>query len=459
MNKDNHLQQILGGAPVTLPELLEQKDQRAARQRALLTAGGSLICFTMNIAGPVKRAPVLSAAFEEGKSRLIQQLRWHEIPVTAQIQIDGPGGQELYVRADAPAHTLKNLTVQIEDSFPMGRLFDMDVLNGQGEIISRETLGHPPRTCLLCSQRAVLCARGKTHSREAILDRTVQLICDHFNAQFADTVAGLCTQSLLYEVAVTPKPGLVDRLGSGAHRDMDFFTFMDSAGALTPYFRDCVLLGIRGSRLSPGALLQTLRYPGRRAEAEMYRSTGGVNTHKGAIFSMGVLCAAMGCLYDREDPWTAADVFALSGRMCAELVEHDFKAVSGSPTAGEQAYHRYGIRGIRGEAAAGFPSVSEVGLPVLKKCLAQGLDRNDAGMLTLLHLMTRVEDTNLLHRSDRETVEQLQSQISALLAREEVTQKDVEELDQAMCRRNLSPGGCADLLALSWLMLLVEKML
>ena len=110
------------------------------------------------------------------------------------------------------------------------------------------------------------------------------------------TIARLACQALLYEVATTPKPGLVDRANSGSHRDMDFFTFQASAAALWPYFARCAEIGMDTHSLPPEETFSRLRTPGKLAEGDMLRATAGVNTHKGAIFSMGILCGALGRL-------------------------------------------------------------------------------------------------------------------------------------------------------------------
>lgn len=458
MNPQHCMKQLSDAQGVSLQELLDQKERRAQRQREMLTRGNALICFTLNIPGPVKRAPVLSLAFDEGCARITQQLRWHGIHISEQALCRASGGEELYILTSAPAERLKALMLEIENSFPLGRLMDIDVLARNGETLSREALGRPARTCLLCGERAAVCARSRAHSIRALQEEVVRRICGYFNGRYADTVAGLCTRALLYEAAVTPKPGLVDRDNSGAHRDMDIFTFMASAGALTPYFRDCVLRGIGGSRLSPPALFQSLRYAGRQAEADMARATGGVNTHKGAVFSMGILCAALGRLFDLDAPWDTADLFALCREMCAGLVEADMAALdeSGPHTAGELLYARYGVGGARGEAAAGFPSVADIGLPMLKKCLAQGMDLNGAGVQTLLHLMARVEDTNMLRRAGHARAAALQQQLRARLDRGAVSTAEAAALDREWTALGVSPGGCADLLAMSFFLWLAE---
>ena len=187
----------------------------------------------------------------------------------------------------------------------------------------------------------------------------------------------------------------------------------------------------------------------------MLRATGGINTHKGAIFTLGTVCAAVGRLWRPEAPCQNPERIAETcAALCAQAVEEDLARVkeTGSPrTAGERLYLQYGLRGIRGEAAAGLPAVREAGLPLLETCLAEGLSRNDAGAVALLYLIARGEDTNMIKRGGPA----LAGQAVALIA-EEVRRNSfppmerIRELDAFFIRHGLSPGGCADLLAVSY---------
>lgn len=456
MNKQEALRQLAQEEPITLEQLLNQREKRAARQARLLAQGGVLVCFTLNTAGAVKTCPLFTKAFEEGMRCIKEQLQWRQIPLLLEERLCGAAGEELYLLVQGEPRQVKWLMLEIEETFPLGRLFDIDVLSAPGRKVSREEWGHPPRKCLLCEERAALCARSQRHSIALLQEKTVEMICTYFNQQFAQSIAALCSQALLYEVAVTPKPGLVDRAGSGAHRDMDIFTFQQSACALTPYFTDCALWGIQNPALSPAELFAWLRYPGRRAEQAMYQATQGVNTHKGVIFSMGILCAAIGRLFNGEGGWQNSQaVFSLCRQMCAGLLE-DFSHLPPQTSPGERLYRQYGVLGARGEAAEGFPSVREIGLPVFKQCIAQGKNINDAGVVTLLHLIAVVEDTNILHRSGREGLTWLQAQAQAALKKEDVLTA-AARLDRLAVEKNISPGGCADLLALTYFFWLLEN--
>src|SRR4051812_47765287 len=106
------------------------------------------------------------------------------------------------------------------------------------------------------------------------------------------TISQKALLSLLYEVSASPKPGLVDRYNQGAHKDMDFFTFMASSAALSNYFNDCVAEGVKYSGQNPQELFFSLRSLGVDAEKSMFEATDNVNTHKGLIFSLGIICAA-----------------------------------------------------------------------------------------------------------------------------------------------------------------------
>ena len=190
----------------------------------------------------------------------------------------------------------------------------------------------------------------------------------------------------------------------------------------------------------------------------MLAATQGVNTHKGAIFTLGTVCGALGRLWRPEAPCgDPARIAETGAALCSEAVAADFAVLEKSGTArtaGERLYLDSGLRGIRGEVAAGLPAVLETGLPALESCLEEGLNRNDAGVIALLHLIARGEDTNMIKRGGPS----LAGQMSALV-REELQKNSrpttayVRELDESFIRNRLSPGGCADLLAVSYFLL------
>ena len=438
---------------VTLLEMLEARERRAARQQVLLSAyGKTMICFTMNIAGPVKNSSLIRRGYALGKRFLRQQLEVAGIPVSYSEEIQEKIGNEAIFLLDADPLAVKAITVEIEDHAPVGRLFDMDVLCPDGRKVDRQVLGLSGRKCLICGGPAQACARSRTHTVAELQEKTWEILCGALDTVDSADAARLATQALLYEVATTPKPGLVDRENSGSHRDMDFFTFQASAAALYPYFAQCVKIG--RETVDAQETFRRLRLPGKLAEGEMLHATVGVNTHKGAIFSMGILCGALGRL-EREQ-WCSPDaVLAECAAMTKGLVSEDYVNLTPetAKTAGQKLYLQYGITGVRGQAEAGFPAVLNVGLPKLEAALAAGKSINEAGCAALLAMLANTVDTNMIRRGGYELAKETAEKLNILLEKEPFPSKEtLEKLDAVFTRDNLSPGGTADLLAMVYML-------
>ena len=281
-----------------------------------------------------------------------------------------------------------------------------------------------------------------------------------------EQAASLAVRALLYEVCTTPKPGLVDRNNTGSHRDMDIFTFMRSSASLWPYFARCFCAGAASSGKPAPETFAALRPLGMQAEEEMFRATGGINTHKGAIFTLGLALAALGRLcglpqQDRDliagDP--AGRILSEISSMTAGTVSKELEGLTKETarTAGQRFYLEYGVTGIRGQAEAGFPTVLEFGLPTLEKGLAAGKSPDEAGCAAMLQILARTTDTNMISRGGRET--QLKKAAGLLRLLEKTPYPDKETLlalDREYIEENLSPGGSADLLALCWLLHFVK---
>jgi len=430
-------------------EILAAREARAAKQKQLLeTYKKPLLCFTMNIPGPEKWNRDIAIGFFVGSRMLLDALsgricHWEE-------RVTSAGGEGYFV-CDMPARELKQLAVDLEEAESIGRLFDMDVLDIDSRKLQRTEVGYPPRTCLLCDNEAVLCASRRAHSLEELTDRVGFLLYLTARQNFAEYIAVNAYFALNREVSTTPKPGLVDKNNRGSHPDMDIRHFFVSANALRPYFCRFAETGYLTRDLSPAETFARIRQIGKEAENAMFAATRGVNTHKGAIFSLGLLCAAAGRLSPED--WQPERLLAECAAMTQGIIEKDFAGITPetAKTVGEHLSAVHGITGVRGQAEAGFPAVKDVGLPVFRKGLEKGLSVNDAGCTALLHLIAATDDTNLIHRSDRQTQLQIKAGIAALLEKDPFPAMSViEQLDQEFIQKNLSPGGSADLLAVTY---------
>ena len=437
---------------VTLQEILDARERRAEAQRRLLKQlARPLISFTMNIPGPVKDSPMIRRAFDEGLRMLDDALGEAGIACVSRQITHADTGNEFLCAVKASAAAVKEICMRIEDGSPMGRLFDMDVIGLDGQKLARKE----ERRCLVCGALGRGCASRRLHSLEELNAAVTRLLREGLLAVDADSVDAMVTHTLLEEVATTPKPGLVDRNNDGAHRDMTFLSFQMSASALRGYWKDCFLIGAKTAELPAREAFAEMRARGMEAERKMLAATRGVNTHKGAIFTLGTICGALGRLWQPEAPCTDHERLSKAcAVLCADAVEADYSVLEKSRaahTAGERLYLQYGMRGIRGEVAAGLPAVLETGLPVLEACLDEGMSRNDAGVIALLYLIARGEDTNMIKRGGYALAREVSSYLRDELRRNpRPTMESVRQLDELFIRRNLSPGGCADLLAVSF---------
>lgn len=441
----------------SLQEILGAREDRAQKQQTLLAQYQKpLLCFTMNIAGPEKYSRDISLGFSVGNWLLQDALREQKL-LHKELHRHNTGCEAYYV-VDMPAPELKQLAIDLEETHLIGRLFDMDVIGTDGKKIDRESLGYPRRKCLICQQDARICARSRAHSVAQLQDRTGFLLYLAARQWMTEYVAVQAYLALNQEVSTTPKPGLVDRNNHGSHKDMGIRHFFISANTLRPFFCRFAETGFLTRDLPPADTFQKLRPIGVEAEQAMLRATAGVNTHKGAIFSLGLLCAAAGRI--SPENWQPQALLSECAAMTQGLVERELAGVTveNAKTAGERFYAQYGITGVRGQAEAGFPAVLEVGLPILRQGLQNGLSLNDAGCAALLHLLAATDDTNLIARSDRQTQLEIRERIRILLHDTPFPSTQViEQLDQEFIQKNLSPGGSADLLAMTYCLYFLMK--
>lgn len=266
------------------------------------------------------------------------------------------------------------------------------------------------------------------------------------------------TQAILLEVSTHPKPGLVTRLSNGAHKDMSIFTFMMSSAVLSKAFNDLQDIG-QAHRGTLVELFCKLRSYGVGAEAELLRVTKGVNTQRGILFAGGIVSAVSG--YAMNMGLSRDALLPLIKEMAAGLVARELKNLDhAAMTAGEKLYYKYGITGIRGEVENGFPSVVNYGLPALEDAFDKGATINDALVHALISLMTVVEDSNVIWRTDYDTLLEVQRIAKNILSLGSVfTEKGrmaIAETERYFLQRRISPGGSADLLSVAITLYLLE---
>jgi triphosphoribosyl-dephospho-CoA synthase len=260
--------------------------------------------------------------------------------------------------------------------------------------------------------------------------------------------------ALIDEAMLTPKPGLVDMRGSGAHVDLSWMLMVRSACALRDGFMRMADAG--SSIAEPQLLRHRIGALGREAEATMMAATGGVNTHRGAIWALGLLVTAAACL-DGAAP--DAEAIARRAGALARIDDPDAPAQTGNK--GERACREHGVSGARGQARAGFPAVVAHALPMLRLSRARGDGEPQARVNALLAVMAGLDDTCLLARGGRRALEATQAGARRVLALGGIAAPNgrcaLDALETRMRVLHVSPGGAADLLAACLLLDSIER--
>ena len=259
----------------------------------------------------------------------------------------------------------------------------------------------------------------------------------------ARCAARLARQALIAEAELTPKPGLVDRRGSGAHTDLSLDLLRRSATAIEPYFYKMAVIS-RGKHPCQ-SIRERLAVVGRQAERAMFEATGGSNSHKGAIWALGLLVAALAM---HEGGLVTAAAVAASA---AEIAAFEDTAVPRLVSHGDAVAERYGAAGARGEALCGFPHVVDVGLPMLRQRRRSGATEEVARLDALLRIMSKLDDTCILYRGGAEALAVAKEgalQVESVGGTATVAGwEKLRKLDGRLLALNASPGGSADLLA------------
>ncbi|MFR6172766.1 MAG: citrate lyase holo-[acyl-carrier protein] synthase [Blautia sp.] len=456
------------GKDVSMAKILDARENRVQIQQEMLQKSPScLLSFTLNIPGSVKVFPYTKWTYEVGISIISKGISLLNGVIIEQKEVKKDTGWEAFFALNLHPEDMKSYLLEQEEQHPLGRLFDFDILRADGSKLSRQELGFLERTCLLCGNPAFLCGRSRTHSAQELLAKEIEIMENFFVFRLSNHIGLLMQKALFYEVNTSLKPGLVDRLHNGSHKDMRLSTFINSAYSLTDYFCQCVKEGLSCdcSKKELPLLFQKLRGIGKQAEKNMLFATQGINTHKGIVFSGGILCAAIGYYISTNSKDISSENFLLSlpeicRCMLPELLS-DYLTLTPdtAKTNGEKLYLKYKITGIRGESKEGFPLLFNVGFPLFQAVLKKGFSLWQAGLITLLHYIACTEDTNLIIRSDYQLACKIQKDLQQFLAHATYEEQlsILPKLDAFFVSRNISPGGSADMLALTYFLYFIQN--
>ncbi len=264
-------------------------------------------------------------------------------------------------------------------------------------------------------------------------------------------IADIAYRALIKEVELTPKPGLVDKNNNGAHNDMDIDTFYNSSITIKPFVEEFLNCGLRSLDLTHVMLFEKLREIGKLCEKEMFIATDGVNTHKGMIFNFAVICGAIGRISATKKDITSKILQNEIKKICKNLILNDLLKNRQYVTNGINFYNKTKFAAIRDEAQNGYTTIIDGSLPFYKRML-KNYTEDVSLKLTLLFLMSKTMDSNLFARGGMKGIEFVQSYSKKILNEGKISllEDSLKIFDKKLIQKNLSPGGSADLLCITW---------
>lgn len=440
--------------------ILKARDDRNDLRLKFSNEGLLTLSLNLNIPGYPKSNEQLSTFFSFVKEDLLSFFKAHRIvlDISKGESLPNAAGDFFILpvlSSDISAQKLKDHCELFEMGHPLGRLIDVDVTDQEGNPIS----SNKQKECFFCGEYSAYdCARAKRHlppEMESLIAHEVQIFLDIMQEEkICRKLSSLALRSILYEVSLSPKPGLVDAQNSGIHQDMDYYSFLDSSSELANYFYDLAKEGY----LYEGEIkdaLPKIRRIGLLMEKQMLLATGNVNTQKGIIFLMGVAIFAAASYVEKKEGFSLTD-FATIVKEMGKDVMSEFEQ-NQDLTHGIEVSNTYGKEvagGARGELASGFATALQFGVPVLQEAsLKEGMQKEKEETLSqaLLQLIAHNNDTNVLYRSDLDTLKELQSlsqQAFSAFGSDNFLSY-YQKIDDFCHRKKVSPGGAADLLALS----------
>jgi len=434
-----------------LQSILEARDHRAFLKNKIAQRGQPCLSLSLNVPGFPKSNSTTNVFFRYCLRDLKFTLKGRRIEIDEKEAVEccDAAGDFFLVPCSTINFSLKEIKQICEDfeqNHPLGRFIDVDLNDQQGNSVS----SGKSKLCFFCLERpAIECRRENAHDFEELRSFMFPKMAAYCGKQKEELlikkISSLAQQAILSEISLTPKPGLVDQFSCGSHADMNYQTFMVSTAAISPWFGELVQEGLSFRDDDLTKALPLIRNIGLRMESAMFEATRNINTQKGIIFLMGLSLFACGKLFSKNEPFNVVEFRTIIHSICKDLVKNELGNVHQSAKShGEDTFLKYGFSGARGEAESGFRMVFEFGLPQLTG-VAQ---LNDKTLIKcFLAISANNADTNILYRSNPEVLSDFKHLCKSAL--KDFSNENYQAVIDFCKNENISPGGSADLLAVT----------
>ena len=450
-----------------LKGILLAKEKRSLLKESIKNEGYVSLSFSLNIPGYPKTNNDITAFFDSVLAQLKIFLSANRIEIiTEYYQTDEVGN--IFISSIKSSclsiQNIKQLCETFEERHELGRLIDIDITDSDGKYIS----SGKNKLCYYCGSFSALdCMLSKRHEyadlRNFIFKKIQSYLLVQQKEKICSTLASFASRAMLYEISLTPKPGLVDFNNAGKHKDMDYYTFLDSSSVIGPSFYKIAEKGFLFNK-SFSSALPSIREIGLVMEKEMFEVTKGVNTQKGIIFLMGVAVFASAKLISEKGLFDKAEFSAIVKNIGENLLSEFDENVSEN-THGKICVKKYGKQiggGARYEVAEGFKTTIKYGFNTLNDSDLENINTQEKQKVlfkTLLLLVGNNNDTNIIFRSNTYIQEELKLlAMKAFNSKSEDEKKNNYKILKNFClEKNISPGGSADMLAVAVFLYLVKN--
>ena len=450
-----------------LEGILLAKEKRSLIKESIKNEGYVSLSFSLNIPGYPKTSNDITAFFDSVLVQLKIFLSANRIEIANEYnQTDDAGN--IFISSIKSSflsiQNIKQLCETFEERHELGRLIDIDVTDNDGKYIS----SGKNKLCFYCGSYSALdCMHSKRHDysdvRNFIFEKIKNYLIVQQKEKVCNTLASYASRAILYEISLTPKPGLVDFNNSGKHTDMDYYTFLDSSSVISPYFYKIAERGFLFDKHLSSALA-SIREIGLTMEKEMFEVTKGINTQKGIIFLMGVAVFASARLISEKKTFDLTEFSSIAKNIGENLLS-EFDEKTSEKTHGRICVQKYGKQiagGARYEVAEGFNTTIKYGLQMLNDSELEKISATEKQKILFKSLLLLIEnnnDTNVIFRSNTAILEELKLlAMKTFNSKSEDEQKNNYKILENFClEKNISPGGSADLLAVAVFLYLVKN--
>lgn len=430
INKGESIEEILSDI------ILMFREERIKEINSLVDKH-NIICVKSNIVGLQKNTNYGDFVLKYFQKKIDDYLFINNITINKKIVRMSFDGDYILYLLNKDIH-LKEEMITLEESEEIGRLIDIDVYeesqNGNGLVksITRKN----PRKCLICDNPVFICQRLKTHTTEELINKSRQMV---FNKQ-KEMVLKALKESMMLELDLHPKFGLVTKYSNGSHTDMNYEMMKNTQDIIIPYL---VKMFECGYNLDIKDIYKEIKKIGLSADRAMLDYTNEVNVYKGVIFSLGIIVSALGYKFNGLGI-VKQNILSISKKI-AKDVKSEY---SNHNTFGVKAYKEYGIGGAREEAYNGFLNVKQT-VKIIK-------DINDKNLLkALVNLIIELDDTVMLKRA--KSIERYMEIKNEFFMLDINNYDEVMKLNDKMIKENISFGGCADILICALFIKLIQK--